>query len=216
MFTRVIGAPHVAGRPAVDLALALAGDEGLHDAVFERVETDHRQAAARHQQLERGVQALFELLKLGVDKNPKCLKCARCRILARFAGLDRTSHDVGKLTRGSNRVPALAPSNKRLCNLYSKPFFPIVAYHLGNVAHVGAGEKFRGAFAAGGVHAHVQRSVEAEAEAAGRVVDLRRRHAQVEQQPVHLRHAGGSQRGHELAEARVMDGKTRVRDPRCS
>ena len=33
-----------------------------------------------------GAQGLFELLKLGVDENPKCLKRARRRVLARFAG----------------------------------------------------------------------------------------------------------------------------------
>ena len=51
--------------------------------------------SARRQHLERGAQPLFELLKLGVDENPKSLKRARCRVLARLAGLDRTSHDVG-------------------------------------------------------------------------------------------------------------------------
>jgi len=40
---------------------------------------------------ERRLQPLFELLKLGVDKNPKSLKCARCRVLARLAGFDRAS-----------------------------------------------------------------------------------------------------------------------------
>ena len=69
------------------------------------------------EQLERRAQGLLELLKLGVDENPKSLKRARCRVLARFAGPDRTSHDVGKLACGSNRAPAFAPSNKRLCNL---------------------------------------------------------------------------------------------------
>ena len=65
------------------------------NSVFKRMEADDHQAATGQQQLERCRQALFELLKLGVDKNPKSLKCARCRILARFAGFDRTSHDVG-------------------------------------------------------------------------------------------------------------------------
>ena len=162
--------------------LALARDEGLDDAVFERMEADHDQPAARRQQVERRVQALFELLKLGIDENPKSLKCARCRVLARLAGLDRTSHDVGQLAGGSNGFAAFAASNKRLCNRYSKPFFPIVTYHLRNVALVGAGKKVGRALAAGGVHAHVQRAVEAEAEAALGVVDLRRRDAEVEQQ----------------------------------
>ena len=69
------------------------------------------------EQLERRAQGLFELLKLGIDENPKCLKRARRRVLARFAGADCTSHDFGQLAGGSNRAPAFAPSNNRLCNL---------------------------------------------------------------------------------------------------
>ena len=81
------------------------------------MEADDDEPAARREQRERRAQGLLELLKLGVDENPKCLKRARCRVLARFSGPDRTSHDVGKLACGSNRAPAFAPSNKRLCNL---------------------------------------------------------------------------------------------------
>ena len=104
-------------RAAVDLGPALARDEGLDDPVLERMEADDDEAAARREQRERRVQGLLELLKLGVDENPKRLKRARCRVLARLAGPHRTSHDVGKLACGSYRAPAFAPSNKRLCNL---------------------------------------------------------------------------------------------------
>src|SRR5205085_10563448 len=138
----------------------------LDDPVLERMEADHHQPAAGREQRERCAQRLLELLELGVDENPKSLKRARRRVLAWLSGLDRTSHDVGKLCRGSNRAPALAPSNKRLCNLYSKPFFPIVADHLGDVALVGAGQELGRALAARGVHAHVERAVEAKREAA--------------------------------------------------
>ena len=111
-------------------------------------------------------------------------------------------------------MPALAPSHKRLCNLSSKPFFAIVAYHLGQKALIGAGQEVRGTLAAGGVHAHVQRRVEAEAEPARGVVDLRRAHAQVQQHALHPREAlAGEHLGH-LREVGVMDGKTRVLDPR--
>ena len=75
------------------------------------------QPAAGREQLERRAQGLLELLKLGIDENPKCLKRARRRVLARFAGAHCTSHDFGQLACGSNRAPAFAPSNNRLCNL---------------------------------------------------------------------------------------------------
>ena len=169
-------------RAAVDLVLALAGDEGLDDAVFQRMEADHRQAAARLQQVERALQNLFELFKLGIDENPKSLKGTRGGVLVRLAGLDRTSHDGGQLASGSHGSAAFADSNKRLCNRHSKPFFPVVTNHLCNVTLVGASEKVGRGLAAGGVHAHVQRAVETEAEAALGRVDLRRRHAQVQQQ----------------------------------
>ena len=109
---------------------ALARDEGLDDAVFERVEADHDQASAGAQQLERRAQALFELLKLGVDENPKSLKCARCRVLARLAGLDRTSHDFGKLAwwfeqgsrlRGEQQAPLQSEQQTVLRHSHGSP-----------------------------------------------------------------------------------------------
>ena len=147
--------------------------------------TTRRPAGASSSQ--RRAQALLELFKLGVDVNPKSLKCARCRVLARLAGLDRTSHDLGQFACGSNGSPALSASHKRLCNLNSKPFFAIVTDHLRQLALIGAGQEVRGGLAAGRVHAHVQRRIEAEAEAARRVVELRRADAQVEQHALHLR-----------------------------
>jgi glucarate dehydratase len=50
------------------------------------------------------------------------------------------------------------------------------------LAHVGAGQKICRAFAAGCIHAHVERTVETEAETALRVVDLRGRDTEIEQQ----------------------------------
>ena len=78
------------------------------------------------------------------------------------------------------------------------------------MALVGAGQKIRGAFTAGRVHAHVERPVETEAEAALGRVDLRRRDAQIEEQTVDAIHPERRQRRHELAESGVMDGKTGV------
>jgi len=87
------------------------------------MEADHDQTSLRGQQRQRGLQALLERLKLGVDMNPKSLKCARCRVLARLAGFDCTSHDRGKLECAAHGMPAFAASDKRLCNRSSKPFF---------------------------------------------------------------------------------------------
>ena len=151
-------------------------------------------------------------LKLGVDVNPKSLKRARCRVLARLAGLDCTSHERGKLPGASHGRPALPASHKRLCNRNSKPFFAIVTYHLCNLAQFGAFEKLRRGLAARGVHAHVQRGVVAEAEATRGVVDLRRAHAQVEQDALHLVDAQRRQFVRHVGEAGVAHGQARVAD----
>jgi hypothetical protein len=157
---------------------------------------------------------LFERLKLGVDMNPKSLKCARCRVLARLAGFDCTSHERGKLPCAANGSPAFAASDKRLCNLKSKPFFAMLTNHLLDLALIRALQKIGRCFAARGVHAHVQRRVVAKAETPFGVVDLRRAHAQVQQHALHLLDAQRGQLGGHLAEAGVADGKARVLDLR--
>ena len=51
--------------------------EALGDPVFERVEADHHQAAARRQQFDALRQDQRQLFKLLVDVNPKSLEGAR-------------------------------------------------------------------------------------------------------------------------------------------
>ena len=136
-------------RAAVDLGAALARDEGLDDAILQRMEArSRRRRPPSGEQVHRRLQNLFELLKFGIDENPKSLKGARCRVLVRLPRLDRTSHDGGQLASGSHGMAAFPASNKRLCNRYSKPLFAVVTYHLRNLALVGAGEKVRRGLAA--------------------------------------------------------------------
>ena len=78
------------------------------------------------------------------------------------------------------------------------------------MALVGAGQEFRRALAARGVHAHVERAVGAEREAACRVVDLRRRDAEVEQDPARLRDAARSERRCHPREHGVPDREARI------
>ena len=61
-----------------------------------------------------------------------------------------------------------------------------------------------------GVHAHVERAVEAEAEAALGVVDLRRRDAEVEQHAVDLRDAERGERRRHRRERGVVDREARI------
>jgi hypothetical protein len=128
----------------------------------------------------------LQVRKLLIDVNPYSLKGAGCRILALLTGFDDVTHDLGKLARGVERpkTVGLCPaSNKRLCNLKSKPFFPIISYHLRQFLHRSPREPLGRRLAARRIHAHVQRAIGAEAEAARWIVHLRRGHAQVQQHP---------------------------------
>jgi hypothetical protein len=78
----------------------MAGNELLDDTVFEGVEADHDQQALGCNTSMLWVQRCLQGFKLGVDENPKSLKCARCRVLARLAGFDRVSHELGQFGGG--------------------------------------------------------------------------------------------------------------------
>jgi hypothetical protein len=87
-------------RASVVLLAGMAGNELLDDPVFEGMEADHDQQAQRLQYIRQAGSALLQGFKLGVDENPKSLKCARCRVLARLAGFDRVSHELGQFGGG--------------------------------------------------------------------------------------------------------------------
>ena len=63
-------------------------------------------------------------------------------------------------------------TSSTLCNRNSKPFFPIIFQHLCDVGFRGLQEPLAGGKAARRVHAHVERAVVPEAEAALGVVEL--------------------------------------------
>src|SRR6201996_1239937 len=147
------------------------------------MKADHDQPPPLLQQCQCRFENYLQLRKLLIDVNPYSLKGAGCRVLALLTGLDDVSHDLGKLARAPERpeTVGLCPaSNKRLCNLKSKPFFPIISYYLRQFLHCGPRQPISSRFAARRVHPHVERAVGAEAEAPLRIVDLRRRYAQIQ------------------------------------
>jgi hypothetical protein len=79
--------------------------------------------------------------------------------------------------RADGRVPA--SSNKRRCNLFSKPFFPIPPDDLSYSFFGCARQPVGGARAPRRVHAHVERRVVLEREAAIGAVELQRGHPEV-------------------------------------
>ena len=81
-------------------------------------------------------------------------------------------HERGKLSCGVNRPPC-SSRNNRCCNLFSKPFFAIIFYYLPDFRFGCLCKPLRSGNAAARIHAHVERRVVTEAEAARRVIELR-------------------------------------------
>src|SRR2546427_675646 len=103
--------------------------------------------------------------------------------------------------RRSGRAGRAAPRMK---------FFTIAAEPLPDLGLVRLFEPLERAWALRRVHAHVERSVRPEAEAAPRVVELRRGHAQIEQHPIDTARAQRVERRLQFAEARMDRDKARV------
>src|SRR5438876_7233592 len=102
-----------------------------------------------------------------------------------------------------------ASRNNRSCNLLSKPFFTIVRDHSPEFTFGDCGEPIRRAAVAGRVHAHVEGSVRAKREAALRIVDLRRRNAEVEENPIDFANALGIEDLRQFRKLRAMESETR-------
>src|SRR6201996_9349189 len=129
------------------------------------MKADHDQPPPLLQQCQCRFENYLQLRKLLIDVNPYSLKGAGCRILALLTGFDDVTHDFGKLARAVERpkTVGLCPaSSKRLCNLKSKPFFPIISDPLRHFLHRGPGEPLNRRLAASRVHPHIERSLRAE------------------------------------------------------
>ncbi len=128
-----------------------------------------------------------------------------------FTRPDGRTHDIGKLPGPGDR-PSFASSNNRLCNLFSKPFFPIAIQYLPQFGFACAGEPFRCGDTPGTVHAHVQRPVTAKGKSSVCAVELRRRDTDVEKNAVDSCHSERAHLRFEFAERRVHEGETTVLD----
>ena len=81
----------------------------------------------------------------------------------------------------------------------SKPFLTIVADDLRQFGRGCARDECGRAFAVRRVHSHVERAVVAIRETAHRLVELRRRHAEIEQDAVDLRDPLGGEEARQIA-----------------
>src|SRR5574343_793529 len=119
--------------------------------------------------------------------NPDSLKAARRRVLPWLTGAHGRAYDGREMAGCKDGL--LAPSSHNLlCNLESKPFFAIVPDNLRDVSYFGARQPLRRRFSLRGIHAHIQGRILAEAEAPLTLIDLGRRHPDIEQHPVKTIH----------------------------
>ena len=171
-------------RAARDLRALL--QKALHDAVLERMEGDDDEPAAVAKHRLGGAERARQLLELAIDEDAERLKRARRRMDARRAGrAGRARDDLGEPRGAEDRLFCARP----LDGAGDAPGLPLLAVDAddgGEVASGGLVHQRRGVGAAS-AHAHVERTVEAEGEAALRLVELHRGDADVEHDAVDRR-----------------------------
>ena len=185
-------------RPA--LGAAACGKEGLHDAVFQRVERDHHQTSARLEDPLRRGEPVGKLRQLVVDEQAKRLKRAGGRMDVARPAVDHARDDVGESARRRDRP--LAARRHDGAGDGAGP--ALLAQQEDDVREL-ALRTLRddvGRGRTGRAHAHVERPLEAEREAALGGVELHGGHAEVEHDAVHRFHP-------ELARDAVERAQTR-------
>src|SRR5256885_1346769 len=129
---------------------------------------------------ERAGQAALELPELVVDEHAQRLERAGRGMLAGLARAHGGPDQGGELAGAGER--ASAP--RRDDGLRHAPRETLLSEggdHLAYLVEARTSEPRRYGFAARRVHAHVERAVSSEAEAALRIIELRRGHAEVEE-----------------------------------
>src|SRR5690606_3071804 len=152
------------------------------------MEADDGKPPTGSQDFQNCREGASEFLEFLVDVNPYSLKAACGRMLAFLASADGAGDELGEFERGAQR-PGFAASNNRLCNLESKPFFAIICYDLLDLFKTGMFQPFGSGGPAAGIHTHIERAFSHEREAARCIIDLWRRHSQVQQDAVNLLYA---------------------------
>ncbi|KAG0746925.1 hypothetical protein G6F24_015632 [Rhizopus arrhizus] len=147
------------------------------------MEADDRQAATGLEPFHRRIEAGFQIGQLAVDVDADGLEAARGRVDLVLATRHHRGDQLGQFGGAGERL-LLAAGHDGTRDAAALALFAVGPQHIGDLAVFDAVDPLRGTFAAVRVHAHVQRAVLAEAEATLGHVQLRRRHAQVEQHAV--------------------------------
>ena len=155
-------------------------DKALDDAVFQRMKADHNQPPALLQRGHGLRQHLAQLIQFPVDKDPDRLEGARGRMLFFPFGRHSAADQIGELAGGRNLLPAsLADDGPG--DAPGRGFLAVLIDHIRDLFFRRAREPVRRRWPLAVVHAHIQRPVQTEAEAPPRVQQLRRGHAEVQQ-----------------------------------
>src|SRR6266571_893399 len=178
----LVGGPNRLAREHAE-ARGRRGTEGLlHLAVLEAVERDHDEPAAGREPAGEAVERGAQPLQLAVHVNAQRLERQRRGIDAAAARPPRRrAHDLGEVLRAAERS-APPPLDDAAGDA---PRGPLLAVAVDDVGQLGLGHPVHdlgGRDSAARVHAHVERPVALQAEAALGAVELHRADAEVEQE----------------------------------
>ena len=149
------------------------------------MEADHYQATTDFQVFQRSIEATLQITQFVVDVNAQPLKGASCRILAFFPGGIGDGQHLSQIGGTFERLLDAAHHHGPR-HTPSKTLFAVFLEHTGDFFFGSSGDELRGTDATRRVHAHIQRTIVEEAEAALGVIQLRRRHTQVQQHAADL------------------------------
>ena len=162
---------------------AALGQERLDDAVLERMEGDHDQPAAGLEDALGGGEPGRKLGQFLVDEDTQRLERPRRRMDAVGPRVDHGADDVGERAGGRDRRLGAGRDDGACATRRAKRSSPSVAMIAGEIALGGVRDHIGGARSVA-AHAHVERTVEPERKAALGLVELHRRHADVEHHAV--------------------------------
>ena len=176
--TRLCGVGNIR-QPSVDRIDHRALTNEMFDpTIFEGMKTDHRHATTGREHVERRFEATLQLTKFVVDMHTQRLKGTRSRMFA-VVGTHDSLHQIGKLARTAQRR-LRASRHDRARDAPGMSLFTKFSDHSKQLPLVGASDEVGCRLAAGGIHAHIERTVFGKTEAAGRIVNLRRGHTEIE------------------------------------
>src|SRR5690348_18078063 len=153
------------------------------------MEADRRHTTTGVENLESCLQSLLDLAELVIDGYAQALKRSRRDVDVARPGSarDRRLHGLHQVARGAER----APRHDELCDPVRPALLAVLTEDSLDLRRVVLVDDLRGGERRLRVHAHVERSVGAEAESALRLVELRAGDAEVEEDHVRGVKTGG-------------------------